>query len=85
MEHSVTQTQIGLFINIVTLFIDELADLFFKRTERKTHTMCVCVCVCVCVCKHTHTSRLISIALYKNNYLRAEISWMDGWMDGWTC
>ncbi len=25
-----TQTQIGLFINIVTLFIDELADSFFK-------------------------------------------------------
>ena len=44
MKHSVTQTQIGLLINIVTLFIDELADLFFKRTERKTHTIYVCVC-----------------------------------------
>jgi hypothetical protein len=47
MKHSVTQTQIGLLINIVTLFIDELADLFFKReTERKknTHTIYVRVC-----------------------------------------
>jgi len=59
MEHSVTQTQIGLFINIVTLFIDELADLFFKRTERKTHTMCVCVCVCV----NTRT-RLVLLVLH---------------------
>jgi hypothetical protein len=40
----VTQTQIGLLINIVTLFIDELADLFFKRTERKTRTTYVRVC-----------------------------------------
>ena len=45
MEHSVTQTQIGLLINIVILFIDELADLFFKRTEKKqTHTIYVRVC-----------------------------------------
>jgi|FrelakmetLWP11LW_1041352.scaffolds.fasta_scaffold02298_2 hypothetical protein len=51
MKHSVTQTQIGLLINIVTLFIDELADLFFKRTERKTHTIYVCVCV-----THAHVS-----------------------------
>ena len=49
MKHSVTQTQIGLLINIVTLFIDELADLFFKRTERKIHTQFMYVCVCVCV------------------------------------
>jgi hypothetical protein len=44
MKHSVTQTQIGLLINIVTLFIDELADLFFKRTEKNTHTIDVRVC-----------------------------------------
>ena len=51
MKHSVTQTQIGLLINIVTLFIDELADLLFKRTERKTHTIYVGVCV-----THAHVS-----------------------------
>jgi hypothetical protein len=60
MKHSVTQTQIGLLINIVTLFIDELADLFFKRTERKTHTIYVCVCVCVC---NTRT-RLVLLVLH---------------------
>jgi len=76
MKHSVTQTQIGLLINIVTLFIDELADLFFKRTERKTHTIYVCVCVCVCV-THAHTSRLISNALYKNVYFCAK-NMLDG-------
>ncbi len=76
MKHSVTQTQIGLLINIVTLFIDELADLFFKRTERKTHTIYARVCV-----THTHTSRLINIALYKNVYLRIKIK-LDGWMVG---
>jgi hypothetical protein len=60
MKHSVTQTQIGLLINIVTLFIDELADLFFKRTERKTHTIYVRVCVCVC---NTRT-RLVLLVLH---------------------
>ena len=45
MKHSVTQTQIGLLINIVTLFIDELADLFFKRETEKKHTHNLCTCV----------------------------------------
>ena len=50
MKHSVTQTQIGLLINIVTLFIDELADLFFQKNRKKnTHTHTIYVCVCVCV------------------------------------
>jgi hypothetical protein len=59
MKHSVTQTQIGLLINIVTLFIDELADLFFKRTEKKhTHTQFMYVCVC-----NTRT-RLVLLVLH---------------------
>ena len=59
MKHSVTQTQIGLLINIVTLFIDELADLFFKRTEKKhTHTHTIYVRVC-----NTRT-RLVLLVLH---------------------